>query len=92
MVDVFGGSRRFRGGRGPRGPTGPKGAAGSIVDLCTWMPKTILKNLQTNDEKGCFFIQNPDKDLKRKGTEITNWISRSATGLNLDGELSLIHI
>ena len=86
MVDVFGGSRRFRGGRGPRGPIGPKGAAGSIVDLCTWMPKTVLENLQRNDEQGCFSIQNPDKDLQRKGAEITVWISHNATGSNLVAE------
>ena len=69
MVDVFGGSGSFNGGRGPRGPMGPQGLPGSIEDLCTWMPKSVIKNLQMNDELGSFFIEDPTKDLKKSGDD-----------------------
>ena len=83
MVDVFGGSRRFQ---APRGPRGPRGIPGTIEDMCTWMPQTILKNLQQNEERCCFFIVDPTKDIKRKGSDITEWISRSYNKLNLTAE------
>ena len=50
MVDVFGGSGSFQASRGPRGPRGPRGIPGTIGDLCEWLPQTILKNLQENEE------------------------------------------
>ena len=83
MVDVFGGSRRFQ---APRGPRGPRGIPGTISDLCIWMPQTILKNLQENDEVCCFFIADLHKDIKRKGSDITEWISRSHNKSNLTAE------
>ena len=83
MVDVFGGSRRFQ---APRGPRGPRGIPGTIKDMCAWMPKTILKNLQQNEEVCCFFVADPTKDIKRKGGSITEWITRSDNKFNLTGE------
>ena len=83
-MNVFGGTRTLD--KGPRGPRGFRGRDSSIIDFCSWLPNTLLKNLQTHDERGCFFVQNPDKDLVRKGKEITTWISRSLPGLNLDAD------
>ena len=83
-MNVFGGART--GGKGVRGPRGFRGKDTSITDLCTWLPQTILANLQTYDERGCFFIQDIEKDLVRKKKEITTWVSRSRPGLNLDAD------
>lgn len=85
-MNVFGGARFA--GKGPRGPRGFRGRDSSIVEFCTWLPQTVLKNLQANDETCCFFIQDPAKDLKRNGKEILEWISRSLPGLNLVAEKS----
>ena len=84
-MNVFGGVRSVN--KGPRGPRGFRGKDSSIIDFCTWMPKTILKNLQTHDERGCFFIQNLESDLDRKGKRIQKWISRSLPGLNLIADI-----
>ena len=64
MVNIFGnqvvrGRKRDRGPSGPRGLPGQKGDAGSIEDWCMWMPNTTLKNLELNEDKGCFFIDDP---------------------------------
>ena len=83
-MNVFGGARSA--GKGVRGPRGFRGKDTSIIDLCTWLPKTILTNLQTYDERGCFFVQNIEKDLVRKDKKITTWVSRSLPGLNLDAD------
>ena len=81
MVDVFGGSRILQGQRGITGQ------AGSIKDMCIWMPDTILKNIQQNEETCCFFIAaNPSKDVKRTATDIKEWISRSSKKSNLIAE------
>ena len=84
-MNVFGGATRVM-GEGPRGPRGFRGKDSSIVDFSTWLPRTVINNLQVNDEVGAFFIEYLDKDLLRpkgKGTDITQWISRSRTGGNL---------
>ena len=75
-------------GNAIRGPRGFRGKDGSIIDLCNWLPKTVLKNLQENDEKCCFFITDPKKDLKREreGADITKWISHSNAGMSLVAE------
>ena len=88
MVDVFGGVGAIRGRNGPPGPRGLRGLPGSIRDLCIWLPGTVLANLQKYDERGSYFVQDPDKDLhhKAKPGQITKWCSRSSTGGGLDAE------
>ena len=44
------------GSKGNRGSLGAKGSSGTITDLCTWMPHTVLNNLQENEEDGCFSL------------------------------------
>ena len=83
-MNVFGGVRSVN--KGPRGPRGFRGKDSSIIDFCTWLPKTIVKNLQAHDERGCFFIQNLESDLMRKGKEVQKWVSRSLPGLNLTAD------
>ena len=76
MVDVFGGARSGKGTRGPRGPPGAKGSRGApatIKDLCTWMPQSVLKHLQEDDEIGCFLIEDTTKDIK-KGEKLSETI------------------
>ena len=88
-VDKFGRRSGGNGSRGPPEPPGPRGLPGkdsSIIDFCTWLPQTILKNLQTHNERCCFFVQNLNKDLIRKGKEITTWVSWSLPGLNLNAD------
>ena len=53
------------------------------------MPNTVLKNLQENEEAGCFFVAEPSKDIKRGGGvggDIKQWIYRSQKHLNLEAE------
>ena len=55
------------------------------------MPNTVMKNLQENEEAGCFFVAEPSKDIKRGGgggggVDIKQWISRSQKHLNLEAE------
>ena len=81
------GDQGVAGLKGDRGPPGPKGSpGGTITDLCIWMPHTVLKNLQENEEAGCFFIEDLKKDIKRVGSDITQWISRSQKHLNLTAD------
>ena len=40
------GDQGVAGSKGDRGSAGPKGSPGTITDLCTWMPHTVLKNLE----------------------------------------------
>ena len=80
-MNVFGGGKSFE--RGPRGPRGFRGKDSSIIDFCTWLPKTLLRNLQMHDERCCFIVQNLEKDVVRKGKQIMTWVSRSLSGLNL---------
>ena len=80
------GDQGVAGSKGDRGSPGPKGSPGTITDLCTWMPHTVLKNLQENEEAGCFFIADLSKDIKREGSVIKQWISRSQKHLNLEAE------
>ena len=69
---------------GPRGPRGFRGRDSSMSDFCTWLPGTVISNLQANDENGAFFIQNPETDLIRDDKKaITQWVSRSRSGGNL---------
>ena len=87
MVDVFGGSKRFQALRGLRGPRGIPGKPGSINDMGVWMPNTVLKNFQDNEENGCFFIAaDSSKDIKRKGDNIEQWLSRSSKKFNFTSE------
>jgi len=86
MVDVFGGARSGKGTRGPRGPPGAKGSRGepaTIKDLCTWMPQSVLKHLQEDDEIGCFLIEDTTKDIKKGENGVTEWLSRSSRKFNL---------
>ena len=80
------GSKGDQGVAGDRGSPGPKGSPGTITDLCTWMPHTVLKNLQENEELCCFFIADPNKDIKREESVIKQWITRSQNKLNLTAE------
>ena len=80
------GPKGDQGLKGDRGPPGAKVSPATITDLCTWMPNTVLKNLQENEEVGCFFIVDLKKDIKRTGDSITQWISRSQKHLNLTAE------
>ena len=83
-VDFFGrggGASGPRGHNGPPGPPGPRGQTGkpgSINDLCTWMPNTILNTLREEEEQCCFLLTNPEEDIRRneKG-EIVEWKSRT---------------
>ena len=62
-MNVFGGARS-RGGKGPRGPRGFPGKDSSISDFCTWLPNTILKQIQEHIE--VFYLlnpKNPEEDL-----------------------------
>ena len=69
------------GSRGPRGQDGNPGAAG-IDDMCKWLPNMVLKHLREEEEKCCLLLTNPEKDIKRKGDDIVEWISRSNTNFN----------
>ena len=50
------------------------------------MPHTVLKNLQENEEAACSFIADPNTDIKREGSDIKRWISRSQNHLKLEAE------
>ena len=82
------GDQGVAGSKGSKGSPGPKGSPGIITDLCTWMTHTVVKNLQENEEDGCFFIADPKKDIKREGSggDIKQWISRSQKHFNLEAE------
>ena len=81
------GDQGVAGSKDDRGSPGPKGSPGTITDLCTGMPHTVVKNLQENEEDGCFFIADPKKDIKREGSgDIKQWISRSQKHFNLEAE------
>ena len=67
---------------GPRGPRGFRGKDGTMNDFVTWLPQTVVNNLQVNDEEGAFFIEDPGRDLIRKKQAITEWVSRSKRGRN----------
>ena len=84
-MNVFGGARTSD-NKGPRGPRGFRGKDSSIIDLCKWLPQTVLKNLQTYDEQCCYFINDPKKVLIRKGSAVKEWISRSHLGFNLKAD------
>ena len=88
MVDVFGGTRVARARSGPPGPRGLRGLPGSIRDFCTWLPNTILKNLQEHEETDTYFIRDPKVDLHYKGDpgDITRWLSRSSGGGWMDAD------
>ena len=96
-MNVFGGASRGMMEEGPRGPRGFRGRDSSMSDFCTWLPGTVIRNLQANDENGAFFIQNPETDLIRDDKKaITQWVSRSRSGGNLiaskpANELETIH-
>ena len=78
MVDVFGRSSRRSGRRGRRGPPGPPGTSGAVIDLCRWVPRSMLNILQTKEDVCCLMITNTDTDLKYNvAGEITEWISRT---------------
>ena len=83
-MNVFGGART-RGGKGPRGPRGFPGKDSSISDFCTWLPNTILKQMQEHEEASYLLNRkNPEEDLVRgKGKVITEWKSRNLQKGNL---------
>ena len=65
MTNIFGHASR-KGAIGPRGRPGTSGAAGEsgIADLCTWSPKTTLKNFRENEEVLCMLLKNLKSDVK----------------------------
>ena len=74
-VDKFGDCDE--GEREKRGPPGKNG-----FDLCIWLPNAILENLQ-REEVYCFTLTDLEKDIKRSGDDVVEWISRSSVKLNL---------
>lgn len=42
--------------KGPRGPRGYRGKDGSLTELCTWLPESVIYNLRKNEDSGAFFI------------------------------------
>ena len=69
----------MKGDDGPIGKKGPRGLPGKsgIADFTCWLPKTVLKNFQKNDEVCCFFIET-DSDIEKHGNEIVKWNSRTS--------------
>ena len=94
MVNIFG-NEAVRGKKGDRGPSGPRSQPGqkgdsiSIEDSCMWIPNTVLKNLELNDDKDCFFIDNSSTDVKRdkERKTIVTWISKTKHRKYLIAEL-----
>ena len=84
IMNVFGGART-RGGKGPRGPRGFPGKDSSISDFCTWLPNTILKQMQEHEEASYLLNRkSPEKDLIRgKDKTIAEWKSRNPQQPNL---------
>ena len=79
------------GDRGAVGPAGARGRAGPmgssvITDLCSWMPNTVLEQLQTIEEEGSFFLIDLAKDIKRDkpGGSVTEWNTRSKSHRHLN--------
>ena len=63
-MNVFGGAAsEGMMDEGPRGPRGFRGKDSTMNDFVTWLPQTVVNNLQFNDEKGAFFIEDPGRDL-----------------------------
>ena len=83
-MNVFGGARS-RGGKGPRGPRGFPGKDSSISDFCTWLPNTILKQIQEHEEVSYLLnSKNPEEDVTRDETRaIIEWKSRNRQKNNL---------
>tara|TARA_Y100000296_G_scaffold43449_1_gene49917 strand:- start:20 stop:907 length:888 start_codon:yes stop_codon:yes gene_type:complete len=82
-VDIFGrpsGGNGSRGPSGPPGPQGPKGdpGKGGFEQICKWLPDVVLQGFRENQEACCFLLTNPEKDVKRNGKEVKEWISRSS--------------
>ena len=78
-VDIFG---RPSGGNGTMGPLGLRGSKGDpgkggMEQMCMWMPNTILNKLQEEEEQCCLIIEDPSKDIKRDGSNVTKWVSRT---------------
>ena len=53
-----------------QGPGGPPG----INVLCAYMPKTMMYNLRKFDERCCYLITDPAKDLKNESSKIISWL------------------
>ena len=81
-MNVFGEGRSKT--SGPRGPRGFPGKDSTIKDFCTWLPNTLLKQLQDYEE-ACYVLDydNPENDIKRQGRLINEWKSRNAKKGNL---------
>ena len=78
-VDIFG---RPSGEKGKVGPPGPRGSKsdpgkGGMEQMCMWMPNTILNKLREEEEQCCLIIEDPSKDIKRDGSNVTEWVSRT---------------
>ena len=64
-MDVFGGART-RGAKGVRCQRGFPGKDSSISDFCTWLPNTILIQIQEHEEVSYLLNpKDPEKDLIR---------------------------
>ena len=70
MMNVFGGARS-RGGKGPRGPRGFPGKDSSINDFCTWLPNTILKQLEEHEEV-CYILSRKNPENARSTREMAH--------------------
>ena len=78
MVNIFGdkggGERGERGPMGPDGKRGERGPAGESGLLCEWIPRSVLKQIQS--EEMCFLLTS-EGDVQRKGDEIVEWKCRN---------------
>ena len=77
MVNIFG-DKDGGGERGPMGPSGRRGDRGPPGDsgaLCEWMPNSVLKQLQHEDEL-CFLLTSAS-DVRREGEEVVEWKCRN---------------
>ena len=78
-IDGAIGPRGSAGSAGSQGERGEPGTSG-IVDLCSWLPFTLLDNYQINSEECCFIIQKGVDDVEMKGGKskrVVKWKSKS---------------
>ena len=57
-----------------------------VIVRCLYIRKGVVgihARKKENEEAGCFFVAEPSKDIKRRGGDIKQWISRSQKHLNL---------
>ena len=85
------GDRGLQGSNGPAGPQGPQGdpgpigKPGSFNDLCIWMPNSVLKQLQEQEEQ-CYSLTNISDIKRNEKDEIIEWKSRNKKHLSIIAE------